>query len=257
MPDNSPIGVLDSGMGGLSVFSEIVKLLPHESVIYYGDGKNCPYGKKTAEEVLSIADDIVKVLLAKGVKLIVLACNTATANAIDRLRATYDIPFVGMEPAVKPAAMNTRTGVVGILATAPTLTGKLFRETSDRYSDRVKILPEVGEGFVELVEADREDSPEAEDAVRKVIAPLIEAGADQLVLGCTHYPFLGGAMRKVIGGRDVDIVNPAPAVARRVMNLLSDRGLLAEDVNIPEYRFYTGSDDNYLQRIKNKAATLF
>ena len=154
--NDAPIGVFDSGLGGLTVWSELRRRLPRESLLYYGDGKNCPYGDKTREQVTEAVDFAIRRLVDRGVKLIVVACNAATAMAIDHLRAAYPIPFVGLEPAVKPAALSSRSGVIGILATAATLRGKLFRETSRRYEDRVRIIARVGEGFVELVEQNRE-----------------------------------------------------------------------------------------------------
>lgn len=187
--NDAPIGVFDSGLGGLTVWSELRRRLPRESLLYYGDGKNCPYGDKTREQVTEAVDFAVRRLVDRGVKLIVVACNAATAMAIDHLRAPpYPIPFVGLEPAVKPAALSSRSGVIGILATAATLRGKLFRETSRRYEDRVRIIARVGEGFVELVEQNRERTEEAYRRVERLLMPMIEAGADRIVLGCTHYP---------------------------------------------------------------------
>ena len=199
--NDAPIGVFDSGLGGLTVWSELRRRLPRESLLYYGDGKNCPYGDKTREQVTEAVDFAVRRLVDRGVKLIVVACNAATAMAIDHLRAAYPIPFVGLEPAVKPAALSSRSGVIGILATAATLRGKLFRETSRRYEDRVRIIARVGEGFVELVERNRERTEEAYRRVERLLMPMIEAGADRIVLGCTHYPFLSEAMHRVIGDR--------------------------------------------------------
>ena len=193
--NDAPIGVFDSGLGGLTVWSELRRRLPRESLLYYGDGKNCPYGDKTREQVTEAVDFAVRRLVDRGVKLIVVACNAATAMAIDHLRAAYPIPFVGLEPAVKPAALSSRSGVIGILATAATLRGKLFRETSRRYEDRVRIIARVGEGFVELVEQNRERTEEAYRRVERLLTPMIEAGADRIVLGCTHYPFLSDAPR--------------------------------------------------------------
>ncbi len=253
MADNSPIGVFDSGLGGLSVWKEIVKALPEESVIYYGDGLNCPYGKKKPEEVIAISEGIVRFLLDKEVKLIVIACNTATATAVEYLRQHYPhVPFIGMEPAIKPAAEHSRTGVIGILATVNTLRGRLFRETSRRFAENVKVIPAVGEGFVRLVEENREDSPEALEAVRKAVEPLLEAGADHLVLGCTHYPFLAETIRKVIGERDVRLVDPAPAIAHRVVEILREKGACAIPGHRAEYAYYTSGDEKYLSRLKEK-----
>lgn len=250
--NDAPIGVFDSGLGGLTVWSELCRRLPRESLVYYGDGKNCPYGDKSREEVIRHVDYAVRRLVDRGVKMIVVACNAATAMAIDHLRATYPVPFVGLEPAVKPAAKATRTGVIGILATAATLNGRLFRETSARYGDRVRILTQVGEGFVELVEGNREESPEAQAQVQRLLEPMIAQGADQIVLGCTHYPFLAGAMRRVIGDRDVTLVNPAAAVERHTETLLGELGLEASQGHRPQYDFCTSADEAYRLRLVEK-----
>ena len=251
--NNAPIGVFDSGLGGLTVWSELYAKMPHESIVYYGDGKNCPYGDRSREEVVMFADFAVRRLISAGVKLVVVACNAATAMAIDYLRATYTIPFVGLEPAVKPAALASRSGVIGVLATAATLRGRLFRETSERYADRVKILTHVGEGFVELVEANREQSPEALQTVDRVLRPMVDAGADQVVLGCTHYPFLTEAMRRVIGDRQVTLVNPSSAVERQTEALLKQHDLQAEADHRPIYEFMTSADEAYRQRLIAKS----
>ncbi|MBP3357189.1 MAG: glutamate racemase [Rikenellaceae bacterium] len=251
--NDSPIGVFDSGMGGLTVWRELRKLLPGESLIYFGDGKNCPYGHKPKREVTGYVDAAVGELVAQGVKMVVVACNAATAAAIGFLRERYPIPFVGMEPAVKPAALSTRSGVVGILATEAALKGELFRATAARYADRAKIVTAVGEDFVEIVEAGEEDTPRAERAVRAAVEGMIAAGADRIVLGCTHYPFLEGMLRRVIDGRPIEIVNPAPAVARRAAQLLTEFDLWAEAGHVPEYRFLTAADEAYRQALERKS----
>lgn len=251
--DDRGIGVFDSGLGGLTVWREIRRQLPEESLLYYGDGKNCPYGPRPAAEVCRFASQAVRFLIEKGAKLIVVACNAATAAAIDYLRATYSLPIVGMEPAVKPAVLTTERGVVGILATAAALKGPLFHRTAGQYADRATILTAVGEGFVELVERNAEQSPEALETVRRAVEPLLLGGADRIVLGCTHYPFLIGPLRQVIGERAVGIIDPAPAVARRVGSLLDSCGLRARAGHVAEYDFYTASDDAYLQRLVEKS----
>jgi len=180
--NDAPIGVFDSGLGGLTVWSELRRRLPRESLLYYGDGKNCPYGDKTREQVTEAVDFAVRRLVDRGVKLIVVACNAATAMAIDHLRAAYPIPFVGLEPAVKPAALSSRSGVIGILATAATLRGKLFRETSRRYEDRVRIIARVGEGFVELVEQNRGNIPRP--VHRRILYRILKIGIDLHVPLC-------------------------------------------------------------------------
>ena len=200
--NNSPIGIFDSGLGGLSVWAAIRKRLPAESLVYYGDGKNCPYGRKSAEQITEYAIEAVERLRDKGAKLVVVACNTATGAAIRTLRERYDIPIVGMEPAVKPAAKATRTGVIGILATQRSLESELYLHTSACYASGVEIIQSEGEGFVELVESGECDTDLAVETVGRVVRPMLERGVDQIVLGCTHYPFLKNAIARVVGQRN-------------------------------------------------------
>ena len=252
--NNNPIGIYDSGFGGLTVWREVRRALPGESLVYLGDGKNCPYGSRPEEEVRSLADDAVGELVAAGCKLIVVACNTATAAAIDFLRTKYaPLPIVGMEPAVKPACLHTRSGVVGVLATERSLDGELFRRTAARYGSGIEVLTVPGRGFVELVEQDREATPEAEACVREAVEGMLERGADQIALGCTHYPFLLPVLRRVVEGRGIEIVDPSPAVARRVVQLLDENDLRAESSHAPEYRFCTFADESYRTRLEHKA----
>lgn len=252
--NNAPIAVFDSGIGGLSVWRELRRGLPHESLIYYGDGKNCPYGDQAPEAVIGHVDHAVQRMLEEGAKMIVIACNTATAMAIDYLRATYPAtPFIGLEPAVKPAAEATRSGVIGILATAATLRGRHFRESSERYSSQVRIVSAVGRGFVELVESNNEASPEAREVVRAVIDPMLAEGIDQLVLGCTHYPFLTEALREVIGDREVQLIDPSLAIQRRVESLLRELDLEAAPDHRPDNIFMTSGDETYRQRLIEKS----
>lgn len=217
--DGGTIGFFDSGIGGYSVVREFVKLRPNATVYYIADWSYCPYGNKSVAEVCERSHVLTRQLLSKGCEVIVVACNTATAAAIRSLRATYSVPFVGMEPAVKPAALESRCGVVGILATEGTIQGKLFQETAGRFSHRVKILTAVGEGFVELVESGDVASEHSRGVVQRAVEPLLAAGIDHLVLGCTHYPFLKETIQKVVGP-DVVIVDPSSAVALRAAQLL-------------------------------------
>ena len=192
------IGIFDSGVGGLSVFREIRKLLPQESYIYYSDNAHCPYGEKTREYITDRARFITRELLSKGADIIVVACNTATAAAIATLRAEFpDIRFIGMEPAIKPAALSTRTGVIGVLATAGTLKADKYLLNRGRWAENVRIVEHVGKGFVELVESGDTCSESAEKTVRESLEPLLDEGADKIVLGCTHYPFLSGTIAKI------------------------------------------------------------
>lgn len=235
------------------MWRELRRSLPGESLIYYGDGKNCPYGEKPDAEVLGYIETAVGELMARGCKLIVLACNTATMVAIKRLREHYTIPFVGMEPAVKPAAGTTGTGVIGVLATRASLDSDWFRGLREKYSADTKIVAGVGEGFVAAVEEGRENEPESLELARRALAPMLDAGADRIVLGCTHYPFMAGQMMKVIGGRDVELIDPAPAIVRRVRWLLDEYSLHAAPGHVPEYTFLTAADETYLARLMRRA----
>ena len=201
-----------------------------------------------------LADEAVAFLVAQGCKLVVVACNTATAAAIDFLREKYvPMPIVGMEPAVKPACLATRSGVVGVLATERSLDGELFRRTAARYGDGVDLVTAPGRGFVELVENDLEATPEAEATVRAAVAEMLEHGADQIVLGCTHYPFLLPVLERVVAGRGVTVVDPSPAVARRVVQLLDRYGLHVDPAHRAEYTFRTFADEAYRLRLERKA----
>lgn len=248
---NSPIGIFDSGLGGLSVWKAVQSELPYESIIYFGDGLRCPYGDKSLETVAGYTEEAVDYLINdRGVKMVIVACNTATAASIRQLRAKYPgFPIIGMEPAVKPAALTTKTGIIAVLATEGSLQGNHFSETASRFAGKVHIIPAVGAGFVELVEGGREDSPEALETVRKVIEPLIARGADRIVLGCTHYPFLTKHILSVIGDRNVEIMDSAPAIARRASQLLEENGITAPAGNIPSYEFHTLAGDDYLARM--------
>ena len=218
------VGVFDSGSGGLSVLREIRKILPRERYIYYSDNAHCPYGEKSPEYITERGRAITRELISRGADAVVVACNTATAAAIATLRAEFPIPFVGMEPAVKPAALGTRTGVIGVLATAGTLKGLKYLNTRGRFEDAVRIVEHVGAGYVELVESLELEGPHAEQVVGASLKPLLEEGADIIVLGCTHYPFLLPVMQK-LASPEVSFIDPAPAVARRLQDILRQEGI--------------------------------
>ena len=213
------IGIFDSGAGGLSVFREIYKLLPEEKFVYYSDNANCPYGEKSREYIIDRAREITDFLLKKGADIIVVACNTATAAAISTLRNEYAVSFIGMEPAIKPAAQLTRTGVVGVLATAGTLKATKYIDTREKWSHDIKVVEHIGQGFVELVENGTTTGPEAEAVVSRSVRPLTDAGADTIVLGCTHYPFLSETIIRT-AGRPITLLDPAPAVARHLLEVM-------------------------------------
>ena len=222
------IGIFDSGTGGLSVFREIYRLLPDERYIYYSDNANCPYGEKSREYIIDRARTITSFLISKGADIVVVACNTATAAAISSLREEFPICFIGMEPAVKPAAQATATGVVGVLATAGTLKATKYIDTREKWAHDVKIVEHIGQGFVELVENGTVTGEEAEAVVEKSVRPLIDAGADTIVLGCTHYPFLSDTIRKV-AGKPINLIDPAPAVAKHLLDIMQENGLIRKD----------------------------
>lgn len=227
------IGIFDSGTGGLSVFKEIRKLMPEERYIYFSDNAHCPYGEKSREYIIERSREITRFLLDKGCDIIVVACNTATAAAIAVLREEFPVRFIGMEPAVKPAVKSTRTGVVGVLATAGTLKADKYLNTREKFSEGVKITEHVGQGFVELVEKGCLTGREAEDVVRASLKPLLDEGADRIVLGCTHYPFLWDTIAKIASElypeREIEIIDPAPAVARHLLETMKTEGLIRKD----------------------------
>ncbi len=247
--NNNPIGIFDSGVGGLSVLKELKRLLPFESFIYFADSTHAPYGEKTPEEIYRFSKKIVDFFLDRQVKLIVVACNTATAHAIRKLRKQYIVPFVGMEPAVKPAALHTKTGHIGVLATAGTFKGKHFAETTETFAKGVQIHTQVGEGLVEAVEQGYFNTPETTTILRKYIEPMLEQNIDSLVLGCTHYPFLCDQIKKIIGHRQVEIINPAEPVARQAKNILFSFDLECNCGTQPEYQFFTTGKKEVLKNL--------
>ena len=209
------IGVFDSGVGGLGVWRWIVRALPGVPTTYLADQAHAPYGDRTYEEIRTRAERAVELLLSDGAGMVVVACNTASAAALAHLRSAWPgIPFVGMEPAVKPAALASRSGVIGVLATAATLGAPGFRALIRRHAGAVRVVTGAGRGLVEAVEAGELTGPRLEALVERCVAPIRGAGADQIVLGCTHYPFLVQPIGRVAGA-GVNIVDPAPAVARR------------------------------------------
>ena len=221
------ISIFDSGVGGLSVWREIARQLPREDTLYLADQAHVPYGYRRLAEVRELSEGITRFLLGQGTKAIVVACNTASAAALRHLRRTFpNVPFVGMEPAVKPAVERTRNGIVGVIATQATFQGELFASLVERYAGGVRVFTQVCPGLVEAVEAGALDTPETETLLRQCLTPLIEAGVDQLVLGCTHYPFLRPAIEHIVGA-SVTVIDPAPAVARQTVRVLAQRELEA------------------------------
>ena len=254
---NNPIGIFDSGIGGTSIFQEIHSLLPNENCIYLADSKNAPYGNKTKEEILRLSIKNTELLLEQNCKLIVVACNTATTNAIAYLRTHFNVPFIGIEPAIKPAALNTKSNVVGILATKGTLSSQLFHKTSDLYASGIKIVEQVGEGIVPLIENGLLHSDKMKRLLKGYLKPMIEAGIDYLVLGCTHYPYLIPTLKKMLP-ENVTIIDSGLAVARQTKTVLQSNDLLNLSAESPSVKFYSNGNMAVLNAIlENKFNTEF
>jgi glutamate racemase len=237
-----PIGVLDSGVGGLSVLREIRALLPHEHILYAADQGHVPYGPRSIEEVRAFTTGVARFLIEQGAKLVVVACNTASAAALYPLRDTFpDTPFVGMEPAVKPAARDTRTGHIGVIATEATFQGELYASVVGRFANGVQVETQACPEFVLLAEAGDTSSEAAREAVSRRLAPLLAADIDQLVLGCTHFPFLRALIEQE-AGPGVTVIDPGAAIARQVRRVLDERGLL-NGSDAPGGVTYTTSGD--------------
>ena len=236
------------------MWRELRRLLPHESLLYLGDGKNCPYGGRSRTEIEGFAIEAVERLVEEGVKMVVVGCNTATTAAVETLRKRWpDMPIVGLEPAVKPACLTTASRKIAVLATAHSLSSDMFLDTAARYAEDVEVVKVVGEGFVELVEGDMECTAEAERLVRKVVGPLVSMGVDKLVLGCTHYPFLRPTIERVVAGSGIEVIDSGAAVARRVEWLLDRYDIAAECDSLPVMRFITFADEGYRHRLEAKA----
>ncbi|MEA3339190.1 MAG: glutamate racemase, partial [Chloroflexota bacterium] len=232
----------DSGVGGLSVWRELARQSPHENIICLADQAHVPYGSRQLAEVQALSEGITRFLLTQGAKIIVVACNTASAAALHHLRRTFPgVDFVGMEPAIKPAVERTDNGVVGVIATQATFQGELFASLVERYAGDVRVLTQPCPGLVEAVESGALDTPETRSLLRKYLTPLVEAGVDQLVLGCTHYPFLRPAIEQVVGANTA-VIDPAPAVARQTAHVLAQRGLEADQSQEARRIFYTSGD---------------
>jgi glutamate racemase len=241
MTNNNPIGLFDSGIGGTSIWREIHKLLPCESTIYLADSKNAPYGIKTQEEIIALSIKNTELLLNKNCKMIVVACNTATTNAISVLRQNYNIPFVGIEPAIKPAALNSSTKTIGILATQGTINSELFHQAVLNFPD-VKIIEQVGHGLVQLIEEGAINSPEMKTLLTSYLQPMIIADIDFLVLGCSHYPYLIPIIKEILPAH-IQIIDSGEAVAKQTQKLLNTTGINNTTV---ENIFYTNSSTKVL-----------
>ena len=247
--NTNPIGIFDSGVGGLSIWKEINKLLPHESIIYIADSINAPYGDKPKDKIIELSVRNTELLLKLNCKLIVVACNTATTNSIELLRKSYTVPFIGIEPATKPAAINTKTGKIGILATKGTLASELFLNTSKQYRGDVEIIETIGTGLVPIIESG--NIKQAELLLQKYLIPMIEQGVDNIVLGCTHYPFLKPIIEKIIPD-SISIIDSGEAVAKQTQIILKKTDLLNDTENKMNHVFYTNADETILKQFLEK-----
>lgn len=247
MTNNNPIGLFDSGIGGTSIWKEIHQLLPNENTIYLADSKNAPYGQKSKDEIIQLSFKNTEFLLDQNCKLIVVACNTATTNAIKELRDKYDVPFIGIEPAIKPAATNSQTQKIGILATKGTLNSELFHKNVEKFQD-IKIIEQIGYNLVTLIENGEMNSPEMNDLLQEYLTPMIEQNIDYLVLGCTHYPYLIPQIEKIIP-KNIKIIDSGEAVARQTKSILENkvgfRNSLEKSIQI----FYTNANPKVLSEI--------
>ncbi|MGD0707938.1 MAG: glutamate racemase [Anaerolineaceae bacterium] len=244
-----PIGVFDSGVGGLSVLRTIRQQLPGQDLIFFGDQGHVPYGARSMEEIQAFSESITRYLLGQGARLVVVACNTASAAALHYLRQAFpQVPFVGMEPAVKPAAEQTRTGVVGVLATPATFQGKLYASVVERFAKGVILLQDTCPGLVQQVEAGDLDGPKTRLILERALLPMLEQHIDTVVLGCTHYPFVIPLIQK-IAGPQVRVIDPAPAVARQTVHLLESLGNSAPANKIGRTRYRTSGDPRHFEQL--------
>lgn len=241
MSESRPIGVFDSGLGGLSVLKHIRELLPQEQLLYVADSANAPYGDKSDSEIQQRSDVITQFLLSHDIKALVVACNTATAAAIESLRQNFDIPIIGMEPAVKPAALSTQAGVVGILATPGTLASEKYARLYQQYAGNVKIISQPCPGLVEQVEKAELDSERTRELLQGYVSALLDQGADTLVLGCTHYPFLKPVIENIAGGT-VSVIDTGEAVARELERRLLQAGIRHTSSEQGAVQFWTNCD---------------
>ena len=246
--NQDPVGVFDSGVGGLSVLREIRKALPFEDLIYVADSAHAPYGDRPQAFIQARSDAIARVLLAHRAKAIVVACNTATGMAIDTLRASFTVPIVGMEPALKPAVSGTTSGVVGIMATAQTLSSAKFSKLLAQHGAHVEVVLQACPRLVEQVEKGELDTAETRALVESYVRPLLDRGADTIVLGCTHYPFLREAI-EAVAGPAVSIIDPAVAVARELRRRLEAAGALSPRTEPGTERVWTSGDPDVVQRV--------
>ena len=245
--NKAPIGIFDSGIGGVTIFKSVKKLLPKENFLYFSDNLNSPYGNKSKKEIQTLSLKNSEWLLNKGCKIIIVACNTATTNCISLLRKSFKTPFIGVEPAIKPAATNTKTGNIGVLATKGTLNSNLFGITSNDYCSKIKIIEKHGDGLVEMIENGILNGTEIEKLLIKFLNPMIKSNIDHLVLGCTHFPLINNSIKKILPD-NVKILESGEAVAKQTKKIIMDNNIVGNNTN-PTYNFYCNGSDNSLKKI--------
>ncbi len=252
MAHTKPIGIFDSGIGGVTILKEIVALLPNENMIYISDDKNCPYGTKSTQEIINLSRENTKRLIGMGAKIIVVACNTATMAAVESLRSEFNIEFIAIEPAIKPASSATKSGVVGILATKSSIESDHLKKLCEKYAYNKITVSQAGVGLVKLVEQDKQDSEESYKLLKKYINPMIEKGIDHLVLGCTHYPFFKKWLEKITENKNIVIVNPAKSIANQLQRVLANNNLLSDSKDKGEITFISTTNDTEGKRIEDR-----
>ena len=244
-----PIGIFDSGVGGLSVLRTVRTQMPEEAVLYFGDQRHIPYGPRPMEQIRSFSEAITRFLLAHSAKLIVVACNTASAAALTHLRETFpDVPFVGMEPAVKPAAEQTLTGKVGVLATPATFQGALYASVVERFANGVELFQDTCTGLVQEIEQGNLSGAETRRILELALKPMLEKDIDTVVLGCTHYPFVIPLVQEIVGNK-VRVIDPAPAVAKQIRRRLEAGGAKHSGGDTGPVRFFTSGDPQALDAL--------
>ena len=248
MINSNPIGLFDSGVGGTSIWRELIQLLPYENTIYLADSKNAPYGEKSKDEIIALSEKNTEFLLKNNSKIIIVACNTATTNAIKYLRQKYDIPFIGIEPAIKPAALHTQTGNVGVLATKGTLSSELFDQTKGKFAQNINVIEQIGEGLVELIETGQMKTAEMKDLLNQYLDPMLKKKIDHLILGCTHYPYLIPLIKQIVPD-SIKIIDSGEAVARQTFNILSQNQLLNSQKKSGYHQLFSNANVEVLKHL--------
>jgi glutamate racemase len=246
--NNNPIGIFDSGVGGLTVWKTLLQKFKKESFVYFADSKNCPYGNKTNAEIITLSSFIIDFLIEQKCKLIVIACNTATSAAINTLREKYSIPIIGIEPAIKPASILSNTGCVGVLATKGTVNGNHFKTTSEKFAKNTTVITQIGYGLVDQVENNLIDSEETEKLLKSYIQPMIDNKVDYIVLGCTHYPLLISEINKITKGK-IHLLEPSQAIAKQTAKKLKEHHLIGENTPRKTTIYTSGSNLSLVETI--------